>query len=115
MKTQSMVGIWKVPLGLAARGGLALLLAGTIGAIGMGCERPPIDADTSGDVETTSGALVATISGTVRDTAGRSLSGVTVQLNGRTMATQVTGNAGTYSFALNVPGLTGSWSVMPTR
>ena len=114
MTTKGRLGKGKVPLVLAARGGLALLIAGAIGAVGMGCDRPPIDADSSGDVETTTGALVATISGTIRDTQGRALSGVTVQLNGRTMATQVTGNAGTYSFALNVPGTTGSWSVMPT-
>jgi CxxC motif-containing protein (DUF1111 family) len=99
----------------AARGGLALLVAGALGALGTGCERPPLEADTNDGVETASEALVATISGTIRDAQGRALSGVTVQLNGRTMATQVTGNAGTYSFALNVPGTTASWSVMPTR
>jgi CxxC motif-containing protein (DUF1111 family) len=58
---------------------------------------------------------VATISGTISDTQGRPLNGVTVQLNGRTMATQTTGAAGTYSFALNIPQATASWSVQPTR
>jgi CxxC motif-containing protein (DUF1111 family) len=73
-----------------------------------------MEGDTS-DVETTTGELVATISGTITDAQGRPLAGVTVQLNGRTMATQTTGNAGTYSFALNVAGTTASWSVQPAR
>ena len=97
----------KIAIGKATIG---LLVAGALGAIGKGASVPrsmpkPLRR------ETTSSALVATISGTIRDTQGRPLSGVTVQLNGRTMATQVTGDAGTYSFALNVPGTTASWSV----
>jgi CxxC motif-containing protein (DUF1111 family) len=112
MTTNRGTEVRRVSLIIAARGGLALLIAG---AISVGCDRPPIASNAGEEVETTSEALVATISGTVRDTAGRPLSGVTVQLNGRTMATQVTGTTGTYSFPLNIPELTGSWSVMPTR
>jgi hypothetical protein len=89
-------------------------VAGAVAAIGMGCERPPGE-DGAGDVETTTSELVATISGTISDTQGRPLSGVTVQLNGRTMATRTTGANGTYSFALNIPEATGSWSVQPAR
>ena len=109
----SWVGIRKVPLLLIARGGLAFLMAGAVGAIAIGCDRPPIESGE--DVQTTREALVATISGTIRDTLGRPLTNVTVQLNGRTMATRTTGTAGTYSFPLNIPEATGSWSVMPTR
>jgi CxxC motif-containing protein (DUF1111 family) len=66
-------------------------------------------------VSTESGALTATISGTISDTQSRPLQGVTVALNGRTQATATTGANGTYSFPLNIPQGSASWSVMPTR
>jgi len=108
MKTisRSWAKIWKLSSMLA--------IAGAVAATGTGCERPPGD-DSTGNVETTTSELVATISGTISDTQGRPLSGVTVQLAGRTMATQTTGANGTYSFALNIPQTTGSWSVQPAR
>jgi len=59
--------------------------------------------------------VTGTISGTISDTQGRPLSGVTVHLDGRTQATATTGAAGTYSFPINVPDATASWAVQPTR
>ena len=85
-----------------------ILLAG-MGVVGCGAQQ---DADVTAS---TSEALVATISGRIADTQGRALSGVTVNLNGRTQAVQTTGAAGTYSFNLNIPQATGSWSVQPGR
>jgi CxxC motif-containing protein (DUF1111 family) len=111
MTTESRAGIRKLPFMLAARGALALTAAG---AIGMGCGSPT-EGDVNDDVQATTGALVATISGTISDAQARPLSGVSVTLNGRTQATTTTSAAGTYSFALNVPGATASWSVMPSR
>ena len=67
------------------------------------------------EVDFTTHALTATLSGTCRDTVGRPLSGVTVHLNGRTQSVQTTGTQGTYSFLLNVPEATGSWSLQPSR
>ena len=71
--------------------------------------------DSAETVSTESGALTATISGTISDTQSRPLQGVTVALNGRTQATTTTGANGTYSFPLNIPQASASWSVMPTR
>jgi CxxC motif-containing protein (DUF1111 family) len=70
------------------------------------------------DVTSTSEALTVTISGTIRDTGGNALSGVTVHLNGNNQATATTGANGTYSFTVTTPNpasATGSWSVQPTR
>jgi CxxC motif-containing protein (DUF1111 family) len=79
----------------------------------IGCGNP---GDGGNDVATTtSQALVATISGTVSDTAGRPLANVHIVLSGRTQSSVNTGNSGTYSFALNVPDVTASWAVQPTR
>ena len=66
-------------------------------------------------VITESSALTATLSGTISDTQNRPLQGVTVNLNGRTQATATTGASGTYSFSLNIPQASASWSIMPTR
>jgi len=79
-----------------------------------GCMGDPAQEGAPG-LETETSALVATISGTISDTQGRPLSGVFVQLAGRTMASQTTGGNGTYSFALNIPEATASWSVQPAR
>jgi len=84
------------------------------GLAGVGCGDLN-DVGNGEDVGSSEQALVATISGTIRDAQARPLSNVTVQLAGRTMATQTTGAAGTYSFSLNVPDATASWSVQPTR
>jgi CxxC motif-containing protein (DUF1111 family) len=90
----------------ALHGGLALFMASVV-VLGCGTAEE--------DVSTVTGALVATISGTISDAQARPLQGVTVQLNGRTQATVTTGAAGTYSFPLNIPEATGSWSVQPSR
>ena len=104
----------KSPVGLlggswaSALTGIAIL---SLGVAGAGCAN-----EEQGDTVTeTSSALTATLSGTISDTQGRPLQGVTVALNGRTQATQTTGATGTYSFALNIPQASASWSIMPTR
>jgi len=79
------------------------------GAAATGC------GQLDGGNSATEGALVATISGTVSDGQNRPLSGVRVVLSGTTSATATTAAAGTYSFSLNIPGATGSWSVQPSR
>src|SRR6185369_13568037 len=91
-------------------GGLAVLFAAGGGGM-MGCAQQD-----GGEVTAvTSQALVATISGTISDTAGRPLNGVFVQMAGRLMASQTTGNAGTYSFGINIPDATASFSIQPAR
>ena len=94
---------------LSARAAWALPIA--FAAITAGCA----NEQESGDVTTMSSDLTATLSGTISDTQGRPLQGVTVALNGRTQATQTTGSTGTYSFAVNIPQSSGMWSIMPTR
>jgi CxxC motif-containing protein (DUF1111 family) len=93
---------------LALHGGLALMLTG-VAAVGCGT------SDDAASTEVTSQDLTASISGTIVDSQGRALNGVTVRLNGRTQATATTGNPGTYSFPINIPDATASWSIMPSR
>jgi CxxC motif-containing protein (DUF1111 family) len=95
----------KITAGLPL-GALALLSMG-VSAVGCGGEPDPSAM--------TSEALVATISGTISDAQNRPLQGVSVSLNGRTQATATTGAAGTFSFPLNIPENTASWSVMAAR
>lgn len=93
--------------------GLALGMAGT--AL-VGCGATPDQAVASDEsVGSTAEALVATLSGTISDAQGRPLVGARVALNGRTQAVFTTTTTGTYSFPVNVPGATASWSIMPTR
>jgi CxxC motif-containing protein (DUF1111 family) len=91
------------------------MAVGIAGLVGGGCNVARGDAQSSEDLEVTTAALTASISGTIRDTSSNPLSGVTVVLNGRTQATTVTGASGTYSFPLYIPESTGSWSVQPYR
>jgi len=94
-------------------GGFAVLFGmGSVGMMGCGAQQQDAAGEITGS---TSEALVATISGTVADTAGRPLNGVLVMLSGRTMVSQTTGTNGRYSFPINIPQTTGSWAVQPSR
>ncbi len=102
---------WRRANSVVGHGGITLLV-GT--AIVVGCSGSPESASQE-KTESAGEALAATLSGTILDTSGRPLSGVTVRLNGATQQTQTTGNTGTYAFAVNVAGATASFSIMPTR
>ena len=111
-KTKSFAVMPKSTLIHALGRGLAV---GMAGAFALGCGAAPTEDAGSESVSSSEDALTATLSGTVRDAQGRALSGVTLALNGRTQATATTGANGTFSFPLNVPGTSASWSLMPTR
>lgn len=105
---------WRRSSSVLGHGGITVLV-GT--AIVVGCSGSP-ESGSSGSPERTESAgeaLTATLSGTIVDTSGKPLSGVTVHLNGATQQTQTTGNTGAYSFPVNVAGSTASFSIMPTR
>ncbi len=103
--SQRSLVVWSV---VVRASGIAVLAIAATSLVGCADE-------TATTVSTESSALTGTISGTISDTQGRPLQGVSVALNGRTQATTTTGASGTYSFALNVPDASASWSVMPTR
>jgi len=106
----------KAPISQRPLGRVSTVLLGGLAGLSFGVGVAGCNTPDAGEATgTASEALVATISGTIADAQGRPLNGVRVQLNGRTMATQTTGNPGTYSFALNIPQATASWSVQPTR
>jgi hypothetical protein len=90
----------------------AMLAVACVVGIPLGCASGGSSPE---DVNSESEALTATISGSVVDTAGRPLSGVTVHLDGTSQSVQTTGSSGTYSFTVSTPNATGSWSVQPTR
>jgi CxxC motif-containing protein (DUF1111 family) len=98
--------------GLASHGAFSLVVAG---AIAVGCGAGPDPSDPSESVASSSEPLTATISGTITDSIGRPLTGVTVTLNGAAQATATTGLTGTYSFPINVGGTRASFSVQPTK
>jgi CxxC motif-containing protein (DUF1111 family) len=90
-----------------------MLAVACVAGIPIGCSGA--SGPSSEDINSTAEALTATISGTIRDTGGNGLSGVTVQLNGTSQQTATTGGNGQYSFTVSTPNATGSWSVQPSR
>jgi CxxC motif-containing protein (DUF1111 family) len=98
----------------AVHGSFSLVVAGAIAA---GCSggAGPAGSGSTESVGSVAEPLTTTISGTITDSIGRPLTGVTVALNGAEQATATTGLTGTYSFPINVPGTTASFSVQPTK
>ena len=94
-----------------AIGGMGPLLMAA--ALASSCS--DLGAAPADPTESVTSALTAAISGVITDSIGRPLSGVTVALNGRLQAVATTGLTGTYSFPINIPDRSASFSVMPTK